>query len=119
VSIPFTVSSAVTPGEEDGSTAKARSSSTVGTYTSKSEERLVFEGDDTEALDLGTLPSAKVLRIEYVEGEEPITLLFNGALTGGFDLEEGGFFLVTLSSITSVSVVHTAAAVIRVVALGG
>lgn len=83
------------------------------------------EEGDTQDVNLGTIgsPGAKCLFIAYeaAAGAAPVQVLVNDSEVG-IEIATGGFLLVgspvPVSGITSLSIVYTSAATVRVWALG-
>lgn len=85
------------------------------------DSRLVMVGSGSQAVPFGSViaPGAKAALIEYenVPGAAVIKLRFNGG-TDDFELSPGGFLLWgspnPATGITSMTIVHTTDAVVRV-----
>lgn len=123
---PFTVQIAVTLPPDDGQPVGAQGYDSAGTFTHKSEQELILSGSGTQVVSFGTIPStgAKLLFIEYPQ-ESTSNAVINMRINGSSDnvpLFPGGSMLLsaptpTGTGITSLSLVYTAAATVRVLAL--
>src|SRR6185503_14239807 len=88
-------------------------------YVSEAESRLIMTGSGTQAVPFGTVASAKLLLLEYEQDAAglPILVKFNGS-ADSIELKPGGFLAYgspdPTSGITSISLVRTGDAVVRV-----
>jgi hypothetical protein len=122
---PFTLQGTLTLPPDEGAQQVPISFSLSGSFTSLLESRLVMTGAGTTVVPFGTVgtPGAKVLVIEYeaAVGAAPVQLNFNGG-TDDIELAPGGLLVyaspVPVAGLTSLSIVRTTDAVIRVRLLG-
>lgn len=121
MSTPFTGLSRLTPGEPDGSTSKDHDVTVSSTYTASSSQRLVLTGSGTHVLNFAGITAAKAVQITYTTDGAPtatVGLRLNGAGTNSMSLSPGGFFMASLTDLSSISLVYTATCTIQVHLLG-
>ena len=123
---PYTVEVNVTLPPDDGQPIATLDYQSSGTFTHKSEQELVLSGSGTQEVSFGSIPAsgAKLLFVEYPL-ESVSNAVINMQINGSEDnvpLFPGGSLLISnpnssVSGITALSLVHTAAATVRVTAL--
>ena len=123
---PYTVEVNVTLPPDDGQPIATLDYQSSGTFTHKSEQELVLTGSGTQEVSFGSIPAsgAKLLFVEYPL-ESVSNAVINMQINGSEDnvpLFPGGSLLISnpnpsVSGITALSLVHTAAATVRVTAL--
>src|SRR5690606_37990795 len=123
---PFTVQTLATLPPDDGQPVGNYDYTSSGTFIHKSDQELVLTGSGTQEVSFGSIPSsgAKLLFIEYPQesaSNAVIELLINGS-EDGIPLFPGGCVVMSNPSpsgagITALSLVHTAAATVKVLAL--
>jgi len=95
-------------------------------FDSKADFDLQLTGAGTHSVNLGTsiAPGLKALlvKVDASATAAPITLLVNGAVTGGFEISPGGGIALAspnpVVGITALDIVHTTAVTVRIWALG-
>lgn len=123
---PFTVEVNATLPPDDGQPVGTLNYQASGNFTHKSEQELVLTGSGTQVVSFGTIPStgAKLLFVEYPL-ESSSNAVINMRVNGSSDnipLFPGGSLLLSNpnpvgAGITSLSLVYTAVATVRVTAL--
>lgn len=123
---PFTIQVSATLPPDDGQPVGTQEYSSSGTFTHKSEQEFVLMGSGTQVVSFGSIPStgAKLLFIEYPQesvSNAVINLRVNGS-SDNIPLFPGGSLLLsnptpTGAGITALSLVYTAAATVKVLAL--
>ena len=123
---PYTLNAIVTLPPDDGQPIGSRDLVASGNFTHKQEAELVIQGAATTVVGFGTIPStgAKLMMVEYPQTlvtDAPINLLLNGGVVGIPISPTGGAILSSPSptgaGITSLSIVTTAAATVKVTLL--
>lgn len=123
---PYTLSAVVSLPPDEGQPAGNRDLVASGSFTHKQESKLNIPGAATTVVGFGTIPStgAKLVLVEYPQTavtDAPINLLLNGGVVGIPISPTGGAILSSPSptgaGITSLSIVTTAAATVKVTLL--
>lgn len=122
---PFSITGALSFPPDEGQSPVPVQLNLSGVFTQVADQRLVMVGSGTQAVSFGTIatPGVKAMLIEYdaAGGSAAVNVRFNGG-TDDIELKPGGFILygnpAPANGITSISLAHTADAVVRVRLLG-
>lgn len=122
---PFTITGALNLPADAGLAASAITVGATGSFDSESKEVLKLTGVGSHSVDMGTLPAegAKVVLVKVDAGSSvaPVLLTINGGVAP-IELAAGGVMLLSNpapgAGVTSISIAHTTACVVRVWVLG-
>lgn len=123
MSFPFSISAVLQLPLVPGQTPVSLPFSDSDTGAASEISVLSLSGSGTKSVDLGTVSDYKLLIISQDADSEgdAVTIKFDGASVGNIQISPGGFIIIanpTAQTAPTISIVHTADAVVRLWALG-